>query len=224
MKITAENHPLHTGTIILLNGPTSTGKTSIAKAVQNQFLEPYLHLGVDTLFYEICPQPYFFRERAAEGLSAAPVMGSDPATAALCYGPFAQQLIAALHQMVFTLATLGHNVVVDHCIQEAGWLAECVALWGKLRVVFVSVHCPLAIVEQRVVARPDRGPVALPIARWQYHQIQMHGIYDLALDTTTLSPSECATAIQRYLAEGPPPTAFQQLATGERTQSIGLTQ
>src|SRR5215207_2161075 len=37
------------GTIILLNGTVSAGKTSLARAVQHVMAAPYLHLGADFL-------------------------------------------------------------------------------------------------------------------------------------------------------------------------------
>ena len=35
---------------ILLNGSTSSGKTSIARALQAALPQPYLHVGIDTIF------------------------------------------------------------------------------------------------------------------------------------------------------------------------------
>ena len=37
------------GTIIFLNGASSSGKTSIARALQRRLAEPYLLVGPDTL-------------------------------------------------------------------------------------------------------------------------------------------------------------------------------
>ena len=45
----------HRGRIILLNGTGSAGKTSIARALQALFEEPYLHLGMDCFYVEVCP-------------------------------------------------------------------------------------------------------------------------------------------------------------------------
>ena len=33
--------------IIYLNGPSSSGKTTLAKALQESLEEPYLHIGID---------------------------------------------------------------------------------------------------------------------------------------------------------------------------------
>src|SRR5213080_3086391 len=46
--------------------------------------------------------------------------------------------------------------------------------------------------------------------------VHVPGIYDLEVDTSVLSPTECADAIRRRLDEGPPPSAFRRLAEGAR--------
>jgi chloramphenicol 3-O phosphotransferase len=50
-----------------------------------------------------------------------------------------------------------------------------------------------------------------PVRRWQ-REVHLPGIYDLELDTSRLSPTECAEAIRRRLDGGPAPTAFARLA------------
>ena len=35
--------------IIYLNGPSSSGKTTLAKALQESFVEPFLHIGIDKI-------------------------------------------------------------------------------------------------------------------------------------------------------------------------------
>jgi chloramphenicol 3-O phosphotransferase len=60
----------------------------------------------------------------------------------------------------------------------------------------------------------------MPVRRWQ-DAVHAHGLYDLEVDTSGLSPEECAYTIQRRLENGPPPSAFQHLASvagGEPTQ------
>ena len=50
-----------------------------------------------------------------------------------------------------------------------------------------------------------------PVRLWQ-RAVHEPGIYDLEVDTSLLSPEQCAESIRRRLAEPPPPTAFQRLA------------
>jgi chloramphenicol 3-O phosphotransferase len=56
------------------------------------------------------------------------------------------------------------------------------------------------------------APVPAPVRLWQ-QQVHIPGIYDLEIDTSVLGPEACAAAIRQRLERGPPPTAFQQLAT-----------
>ena len=54
-------------------------------------------------------------------------------------------------------------------------------------------------------------PVPLPVQLWQ-REVHLPGIYDLEVDTSLLSPGECAEVIRSRLEHGPPPEAFQRLA------------
>ncbi|MGC1212102.1 MAG: chloramphenicol phosphotransferase, partial [Micromonospora sp.] len=55
------------------------------------------------------------------------------------------------------------------------------------------------------------GAVQNPVDLW-HEAVHTPGIYDLEVDTSVLSPEECADRIARRLAMGPPPSAFQRLA------------
>ena len=56
------------------------------------------------------------------------------------------------------------------------------------------------------------GTVPEPVRLWQ-RAVHVPGIYDLEVDTSLLTPAECAAAIARRLADGPP-SAFTRLAAG----------
>ena len=81
-------------TIILLNGISSAGKTSIAKVLARTMEAPYLQVSIDA-FEEMLPDRY------EEG------------------GPFAwealfPQLLAGFHRSIAALASAGNNLIVDH--------------------------------------------------------------------------------------------------------------
>lgn len=205
------------GTVFLLNGTTSAGKTSIAKALQARCPELVLHLGIDMFVAEVMPRAYLGGERGAEGFRFVPIEGSEPSMVELVFGPAGEQVIAALHQTVALQASRGLHVVVDHTLMDRRWLAECVALWRGLPVLFVGVRCPWEVVEQRLRGGAERPAAAAElftnVARWQYERVHAHGgSYDLELDTSQASPETCAEAIERVWREGPPPTAFLRLA------------
>ena len=53
-----------------------------------------------------------------------------------------------------------------------------------------------------------------PVERWQ-REAHLPGVYDLELDTSVLSPAECAATIAARLNGDRPPAAFHQLASSE---------
>ncbi|HEX5501033.1 MAG TPA: AAA family ATPase [Thermomicrobiales bacterium] len=206
-------------TIILLNGTGSAGKTSIARELQGLLVEPYLHLGMDVFYEQVCPPKYLFRvlepgevprPDAPEAVLFLPAEGDGAAGTAIVVPEFGRRLISGMHRTVATLAAAGDDMIVDHVLWIPEWLRECVALWAQHRVLFVGVHCPLPELERREWARPERS--AKGVVRWQFARVHAHGRYDLEVDTATATPRECAQRIIACLHAGPPPTAFADLA------------
>jgi len=205
------------GTIIVLNGTATAGKSSLARAVQDVFPEPYLHLGLDTFVIHVAPRRYGTRgTHAAEGFSLIPVAGADPSETEFRYGPVAQALTSAMHHAIGSLAESGHNVVVDYCLQDPAWMDEWVVLWSRVPVVLVQVYCPLDVLEERAALRTDRTGLAARVPRWLFLRGLLHCPYDLTVDTSQMSPDEGALAIQRYMHEGSQPAAFKSLVSGSQ--------
>src|SRR5512138_3535589 len=118
-------------------------------------------------------------------------------------------VVSGLHKSVASLAHSGNNILVDHVLQEDGWLKECVENWIRLEVLFVGVKCPLAIAERREKKRGDRN---IGTARYQFERVHIHGLYDLEIDTSLLSVDECVARIIQMISNQPKESAFQKLA------------
>jgi chloramphenicol 3-O phosphotransferase len=180
---------MESGTTVFLNGASSSGKTSIAKALQEAMSEPYVHVGLDA-FFDMVPTRY--------------VVGEDPWTVTEAVG----RMISGFHGAIVALVKAGNNVIVDHVLQETAWVRECAALLAPYRAVLVGVHCPLGELERREAARTDRS---MGLAEFQFARVHAHLLYDLEVDTSTQSPEECAGRISAYLHGGHVPTAFHRL-------------
>ncbi|HEU4325523.1 MAG TPA: AAA family ATPase [Roseiflexaceae bacterium] len=195
------------GQIIVLNGTSSAGKSTLAKALQNLLPEPYLHIGIDTVIFAL-PKRYLNPPLWHEVFRYTwPPDGSSEGLA-IDAGPLGHQLIGGLHLSVAALARAGNRVIVDHVLLERAWVGECARLLGDLPALFVGVLCPLDVVEQRERDRKDR---TLGQARAQFWRVHAHGTYDLTVDTAQHSPEECAEQIRRGLMPGRRSTAFEQL-------------
>ena len=156
---------------ILLNGTSSSGKTSIARAIQKIAPVPFLYASVDAfteLFdWEVIAGDTLWRECDRAG-------------------------VAIFHRSLPALLSTRFPVVIDHVLEESEWHQECHEALQGHRVLSVGVHCPLDILRVREKARGDRG---IGLAERQYPRVHRHGGYDLEVDTSNFSPDECALRI-----------------------------
>ena len=174
---------------IFVNGTSSAGKTSIARAFQAQASEPYMHLAVDMFFQAV---PIRFWESTTVG----------------DINPTKARIVSGFHRTIAALASAGNNIIVDHVLQEPEWWSECAALLTPLDAILVQVFCPLVELEKRERERGDRWP---GLAQFQFERVYGPQAYDLLLDTSVLSVEACVSQIEIYIQSNPAPSAFQQV-------------
>jgi chloramphenicol 3-O phosphotransferase len=166
-----------------------------------------MNLGVDR-FKAMTPEQY------------QPGIGLRPGGERPDLEPLVVRLYRAMYESIAAHSRVGVNVVVDVGHHDAysvplGILPSCASLLNGLPVLFVGVRCPLEVVMARRRATwgtdPADGSVPAPVQLWQ-RAVHEPGIYDLEVDTSMLSPEECADAIRRRLESRPAPSAFSRLA------------
>jgi chloramphenicol 3-O phosphotransferase len=173
------------GRVIILNGASSSGKSSIAEELLRTLDGPWFHLGVDM----------FHRIRSGRDWTDEEFL------------PVFQRTLLGFHRAVAGMAAAGNDVVVDHVLGERWRLADCLNVLKDTPVWFVGIQCSLPELERRERERGDRtvGRAAL-----QFPFVHEHGIYDLETDSEHHTPAECAAEIQTRLDSGPG-TAFARL-------------
>jgi chloramphenicol 3-O phosphotransferase len=182
------------GTILLVNGTSSSGKTSLVRAIQDLLPEPFLEAGIDKFIWML-PKRYLDRPLWDAVLGRAVEAGR-----------FGHALVAGMHQAIAALSQSGLNVVADHVLVEPAWARQCADLFADLPAYLVGIRCPLEVLEARERSRRDR---TLGQARAQFDRIHRHARYDLELDTSRLDPSECARQVQARLQT--PPSALRAM-------------
>lgn len=196
------------GQIIILNGVPRSGKSSIVAEIQATFEGLWINLGVDR-FMQATPERYL------------PCIGLRPGGEREDIEPLVPILYRALYESIAAHSRLGLNVVVDVGHHDAyaiphGILSDSARRLNGLPVLFVGIRCPIEVIMQRRNAgrnalNSTSVRVPPPVRLWQ-REVHIPGIYDLEIDTWTLSPSECAEVIRKRLADSPAPSAFQRLA------------
>ena len=184
------------GTIVILNGTSSAGKTSILRALQNLLPEPYLDAGIDKFIWML-PERYLERPLWDGVLGKA-----DHA------GEAGQTLFSGMHHAIAALSRRGNNVLADHVLVDPAWLMECAKLFDGLSAYLIGIRCPLDVLVEREKSRRNR---TLGQAELQFSLVHAHGIYDCEVDTSLQSVEECAHAIKDRLDSHEPPSAFEKL-------------
>jgi chloramphenicol 3-O phosphotransferase len=197
-----------TGTIVLLNGAPRSGKSSIARAVQERLDGVWMKFGVDAAM-------------AMQPAAIAPGIGLRPGGERPDLEPVVQQLYRALFDSIAAYARSGVNVVSDVGIHDVysrplGVLDEAVRRLGGLPVLFVGVRAPIGTIMARRNADPKGGyyaagdDVPAPVRLWQ-EAPHAHGVYDIEIDTSVVTPEQAADAIGTLIQSWPDVTAFERL-------------
>lgn len=189
-----EPPPDRPGRVILLNGTSSSGKTSIAEQLLLILDPPHFHMSVDVL--------NAMRAKAK-------TLAMDPAE----LPDVLRRTRAGFHRAVAGMARAGNDVVADYLFSESWRLLDCLTVFAGLTVFFVGVRCDPDELQRRELARADRDR---GLAAAQLPNVHRHGVYDIEVDTTSASPQDCAVTIRDFLVLGEPPTAFDRLRTALR--------
>lgn len=166
---------MQTPDIIFLNGTSSSGKTTLSKALQHQLEAVYLHVPLDAFGIMFPESKLGDQELCA---SATP------------------KLSAGFYRSIAALVDCGNKVIVDTVAHEP--CAQVFRpLFASLGVVYVAVRCPLEELERRELARGDRS---IGLARSQFSAIHACLRYDIEVDTHTHSAEVCAALIKQFIA------------------------
>ena len=193
---------------MLLNGAPRSGKSSIARALQARPDGTWINLGVDAAM-AMTPEPL------------QPGIGLRPGGERPDLEPVVQQLYGALFASIAAQMREGLDVVSDVGLHDGysrplGILGDAARRLAGLPVLFVGVRCPLDTIMARRNADPQYGyyesgeSVPEPVQRWQ-DAVHAGKHYDLELDTSELSPEQCAERIAQALSDPPRPSAFERL-------------
>lgn len=177
------------GKIILLNGASSSGKSTLAAALQNTLDEPFWHYSIDHLI-------------AAKILPSARIKSGEFAWPSL-----RAQFFEGFHRTLPALAGAGNHLIIEHIVETQAWMTRLLELLSGHDVFFVGLHCPLDELERRERARGDRR---IGEAKADFETTHTFCRYDFEVDTTQPVNDNARAVINAWKARAAP-SAFAKM-------------
>lgn len=160
---------MNKGKIILLNGVSSAGKSSLSRELV-KWLPDYFHFSVDEYDYIIEKM----EDRVNQRLIPVPTEHF-------------------FHRNIAMFSDKGINLIVDHILHDMDTFQDCISVLERYPVQFVGVHCPADELDKR---EADRGNRTIGQARRQLAFVHQQGeIYDIEVNTNEISLEEAAKSI-----------------------------
>ena len=160
--------------IILLNGPSSSGKSTLSRALQGMLAEKYdaryAIISIDD-FMKLATDETIYEDDVYE-------ISGDMCMAAL----------AALESFA--------GVIIDHVITSPRIFQQLTDLLGQHTIHLVHVSCPLDVLLEREMARKNR---CIGSAESSYTYLYPRDGYHLTVDTSAMTSRECVLEIYNAL-------------------------
>ena len=177
------------GKIILINGASSAGKSTLATAVHQRLPVPFLRFSFD-LFID----------------------GNSFPSDQIKSGEFSWKkmrpaVFSGYHRCWPALVSAGNNLIIDHIIEEESWVSDLIKLLAGYDVFLVGLHCSLEELERREIARGDRGKGD---ARRDLEVVHKYVTYDFELDAEDDLENNAQALIEAWQTRKSP-SAFDQL-------------
>ncbi len=163
----------------VLHGPTSAGKSSLARALQDTAQVPAFHVALDA----------FVTMSRRRDMRSQEEVGQ-------AYHLHCENLRSALARLVNTQ----FEIIVDLVLRDEAELQDTFRVLSRRPMYLVGVRAPLEVLEEREHLREDRGA---GMAREQCTNPAFNRNYDLIVDTSTHSPEDGAIEIRSFVRDYP---------------------
>jgi len=199
------------GKVILLNGCSSAGKTTLALELQAISSEPLQHIALDQFRDGLPPALRGLNSPkdapGFRGLNVVPEKKNGKLVTSIKFGDYGEEVLKVMRRSVSQLASAGCSVVVDDILFEKKYLLDYANVLEPSTSWLVAVRCDLDIVRTREAKRAGRFPGT---ADSHYDSIHNHGVaHDIEVNTSRESAADLAKQIVEGMKTSP--RAFSSL-------------
>lgn len=180
----SEMHDPRQTQVIVLNGVSSVGKSSVAKAIQQSAKKPFLHVQMDDFLSMLPP-------RAIEQEHGLVFRRIDSKTIDVQSGYIVKRALEGMRYAIAAMADRGNHMIVDDVFFDSED-TEYRQLLGQFDFRLIGLFAPLDVVRNRELVRGDRE---IGLAQGQFERVHKGRTYDLEVDTSQAPPDAIARSI-----------------------------
>jgi len=175
--------------IIIINGASSSGKTSLARALQEVWSTKLLYLSLDQLMSQL---PFSY---TGEGLNAE--LGFPIRDNEVQVGPEGYKLNQIFCKSALQLQSFGYDLVIDYVFLDEQIFEPFKVLLKEAETLLVGLHCDVEVLNSRNDQRKDRiaGLSIKQASRVHF----MDKYYDLELDSSNRESADLASSILSHI-------------------------
>jgi chloramphenicol 3-O phosphotransferase len=192
------------GTVIILNGPSASGKSSIQKAFQPMMMpDLWIKHGIDSLFDGSLPDitldnlAYWQSKNSIRWVETTKDKDQNNVIT-LFVGEQGDKVAYGMNSAIAAYAQNGNNIIVDYIAYKKEWIDDLRQKLKDIKTYFVKVNIPLEILEQREKIR-DTSPSGH--ARSHYDIVHCDIKYDLDVESSKQKPEEIAQQIKEFITK-----------------------
>jgi chloramphenicol 3-O phosphotransferase len=163
--------------IIILHGPTSSGKSTTAVALQDAIELPFWHISIDHL-------------RDGGVLPSKRIKKND-----FIWADMRKAVFDGFNASLAAYAEAGNNLIIEHIFDNPEWVVDLKRLLSPFDVYFVGLHCDLDELTQRETKRRDR-PIGS--AEQDFNSVHIGRTYDIEVDGGASAALNVSTILEGW--------------------------
>jgi len=187
------------GTVIILDGSPSVGKSTISREIQEIAEDPYFYFSIDDFMKKLPSRWIEFTDdlNLVNGLGYQ-LLSDEEGKPMIRFkaGPVGEKLIKGYINAIKGISDAGNPVIADAIITDPKWLEWLADRFEGYPIFLIGLRAPLSVLENREKKRYE--PPGMTRGRFD----EVYGFekpYQLEIDTSQTSPQKAAEAILRLV-------------------------